>query len=121
MTNYTIGRSFEYRVINHLRNNGWYCIRAWGSKGAIDIIAIPKDDNPVCSILEKVMPLSIKKDLVTIYPYFKNGMLIQAKKNGYIPPKERERLSKIPYPVYIAQPEGKEVYLKRFKLDGKTS
>lgn len=116
LTNYTIGRSFEYKVINHLRRNGYYCIRAWGSKGAIDILAIPKDENPVCATLEKIMPLSIKKDLVTIFAYFKDGLLIQAKTNGYVPPKERERLSKISYPVYIAQPKGKDIYLKRFRF-----
>lgn len=119
MTNYTIGRTFEYKVINHLRRNGYYCIRAYGSKGAIDILAIPKDENPVCAILEKIMPLSIKKDLITISHYFKHTMLIQAKKNGYVPPKEREKLAQIPYPVYIAQPRGKDVFLKRF-LDDKT-
>ena len=39
--NYVKGRNFEYRVMKFLRMKGYYCMRAYGSKGLYDIIAIP--------------------------------------------------------------------------------
>lgn len=60
--NYVSGRNFEYRVMRYLRKNGYYCIRAYGSKGLFDIIAVPPY-NP------------------TTHRY---PLGIQAKKNGYV-------------------------------------
>lgn len=40
MTNYTAGRSLEYRVIADLERDGYVCVRAAGSKGAADIVAL---------------------------------------------------------------------------------
>ena len=39
--NYKKGRAFEYRIMKFLRNKGYYCLRAYASKGLYDIIAIP--------------------------------------------------------------------------------
>lgn len=88
--NYVKGRTFEYRVIHYLRAKGYYCIRAWGSKGVYDIIAIPKKDNPTIpfDLLQILVPLSIKQNLLSLAKHFKNSILIQAKFNGYVPPKE---------------------------------
>lgn len=69
--NYQIGRNFEYRVIAYLRKLGYYCLRAYGSKGLYDILAIPP----------------IKKPEIRNYP-----LMIQAKSNGYIHPKELQEL-----------------------------
>ena len=69
--NYRIGRQFEYRVIAYLRKLGYYCFRAYGSKGLYDIGAIPP----------------IKKPEIHNFP-----LLIQAKSNGYIHPKELQTL-----------------------------
>jgi len=68
------GRAFEYQVMAWFRKRGYYCMRAYGSKGLYDIIAIP--------------PKPLGKDKWFNYP-----LLIQAKLNGYVPPKEREKLS----------------------------
>ena len=38
--NYISGRNFEYRVMAKLRNNGYYVMRAYGSKGMYDLVAI---------------------------------------------------------------------------------
>ena len=73
-TNYKKGRAFEYRIMKFLRNKGYYCLRAYASKGLYDVIAIP--------------PKPLDKDKWFNYP-----LLIQAKLNGYVPPKEREKLS----------------------------
>lgn len=69
--NYIRGRNFEYRVINYLRKLGYYCMRAYASKGLYDIIAIPPIRNP---------------------HIFNYPLLIQAKKNGYINPTELKNL-----------------------------
>lgn len=71
--NYVKGRNFEYRVMKFLRMKGYYCMRAYGSKGLYDIIAIPPK------------PYGADK-------WFNYPLLIQAKTNGYVPPKEREKL-----------------------------
>ena len=69
--NYVIGRGFEYRVMNFFRKNSYYCMRAFGSKGLVDVIAIPpKNINNIHNIT----------------------LGIQAKKNGYVPKEELEKL-----------------------------
>lgn len=70
--NYKIGRSFEYRVLAYLRKLGYYCVRAYASKGLYDIVAIA--------------PLKTH-GLLSPGP-----LLIQAKSNGYIHPKELQEL-----------------------------
>ena len=69
-TNYIKGKNFEYRVIAYLRARGYYCIRAYASKGLFDIIAVP--------------PRSETQ--------FESTLLIQAKYNGYVRPIELQRL-----------------------------
>ena len=71
--NYKKGRAFEYRIMKFLRNKGYYCLRAYASKGLYDIIAIPPK--------------------VDEEGWFSYPLLIQAKTNGYVPPKEREKLA----------------------------
>lgn len=39
--NYVKGRNFEYRIIRWLVNRGYYVIRAYGSKGTFDMVAVP--------------------------------------------------------------------------------
>lgn len=39
--NYQSGRNFEHRVKKHLENKGYYVMRSAGSRGQIDIVAIP--------------------------------------------------------------------------------
>lgn len=92
--NYVKGRNFEYRLIHYLRAKGYYCIRAWGSKGVYDIIAIPKKDNTTIpfDLLQVLVPLSIKQNLLSLAKHFKNSLLIQAKFNGYVHPKEMKVL-----------------------------
>lgn len=41
MTNYTKGRSFEYRVKKHLETYGWTVFRMAGSKTKADLIGFP--------------------------------------------------------------------------------
>lgn len=67
--NYKKGRRFEYRVMEILRGKGYFCMRAYASKGPYDVIAIrPANQmNPV-------------------------PLLIQCKTNGKLPKKEREKL-----------------------------
>lgn len=39
--NYESGRRFEYRIIRYLNSLGYYCMRAYASRGTVDIIAVP--------------------------------------------------------------------------------
>lgn len=78
--NYIKGRTFEYRIQNYLRGKGYYVIRAYGSKGVYDLIAVPPTNH------------------LSIAPFceWQNQPLgIQCKTNGYIPPKERARFKDI--------------------------
>lgn len=77
--NYVCGRNFEYRVIAYLRKLGYYCLRAYGSKGLYDVIAIPPLDN-----LNTVQTNG--------KPYLTTSLLIQAKSNGYVPKAELKKL-----------------------------
>ena len=72
--NYIKGRNFEYRVIKYLRGKGYYCIRAYASKGLFDIIAVPPNAGIMTSDGDK-------------FP-----LLIQAKYNGQVPNKEMDVL-----------------------------
>ena len=71
--NAKIGYRFECRTRNYLRDHGYYVIRAYASKGIYDLIGVP----------------SIA---ASSYKYPKIPLLVQCKKNGYVPPKERQRL-----------------------------
>jgi len=73
--NYVKGRNFEYRVSNYLRKKGYYVIRAYGSKGLYDLLAIPPTN-----------------DKMHNYP-----LMIQCKTNGYIKPSERQLLKENKY------------------------
>lgn len=78
--NYIKGRSFEYRVMSYLRGKGYYCIRAYASKGVFDIIAIPRRTgiHPRIEGLENL--------------WYHLPLLIQCKTNGKIGKQERDRL-----------------------------
>jgi hypothetical protein len=92
--NYNKGRAFEYKTINYLRKKGYWCVRAWGSKGVYDLMAVPISTNPHIpfGVLQELVPLSIKKPLTLLPRFFKGSLLIQAKTNGYVPPKELEKI-----------------------------
>jgi len=100
LSNYKKGRGFEYSTINYLRRKNYWCVRAWGSKGVYDILAIPKSENKTIpfGLLETLVPLSIKKQLHELIRFFKGALLIQAKTNGYVKPTERETLRKTTFP-----------------------
>ncbi len=70
-TNYVKGRNFEYRVMKYLKDRGFFCMRAYGSKGMYDILAI----QPFVD-----------------FGWYNYSLLIQAKLNGYVPPKEMQTL-----------------------------
>lgn len=70
--NYIKGRAFEYRCMEHFRKLGYYCIRAYASKGLFDFIAVPPN---TMSTLD-----------------FNDTLLVQAKTNGYVKPAERKEL-----------------------------
>ena len=93
--NYVKGRNFEYYTMSYFRKLGYYVLRAWASKGLFDLLAVPKKDNPTIPfpLLETLVPTSVKKDLSDLVKWFKNSLLIQCKYNGYVPPKERKKLS----------------------------
>ena len=46
-TAYQRGRRFEYRVRDHLRERGFFVVRAAKSKGVADLIAIRRGDTPL--------------------------------------------------------------------------
>ena len=77
--NYVKGRNFEYAVMRYLRKRGFYCMRAYGSKGLYDVIAIPNRD-------------TLGQESLDGYGFdYKVPLLVQAKFNGYVPKQEREK------------------------------
>jgi Holliday junction resolvase len=66
--------------MRYLRKKGYYCIRAYGSKGLYDVIAVQP----------KVLHEGGKKyiNLMRVRP-----LLIQAKYNGYVPKEETKKLT----------------------------
>ena len=54
--NYIAGRNFEYRVKAKLINAGYYVMRAYGSKGLADLVAIP----PLSEANYSLRPLMIQ-------------------------------------------------------------
>ncbi len=81
--NYQKGRRFEYRCRNWLKKYGYYVLRAYASKGAFDLIAVPpKRDRP--DYAEFIAD--------TKFPH--TPLLIQCKaiKNGYVSPAEEKDL-----------------------------
>jgi len=80
--NYVKGRNFEYAVMRYLRKRGYYCMRAYGSKGLYDVIAIPSR-------------YTSGQESLDDYGFdYQIPLLVQAKFNGYVPKQEREKLTK---------------------------
>jgi len=73
--NYEIGRRFEYRTMGFFRKIGYYVIRAYGSKGLYDLIAVPSTE-------------------ASSYKYPKLPFLIQCKNHGKISKQELDNLIK---------------------------
>ena len=113
--NYVKGRNFEYAVMRYLRKRGYYCMRAYGSKGLYDVIAVPNRSTLGQESLDNggvMIP-----DLVTL--------LVQAKYNDYVPKQEREKLAEndkwagITLIAYSKKKKGAKVGFVTFKtLDG---
>ena len=49
--NYVSGRQFEYRVKKYLEDKGYYVVRSAGSKGQIDLVAVPTLIRPSADVL----------------------------------------------------------------------
>ena len=47
MTNYTSGRRYEWKVMEILRSEGYYCVRAAGSHSKIDVIGLRTIDGEI--------------------------------------------------------------------------
>jgi len=57
-TNYTRGRSREYKVIEMLRQQGYYATRSAGSHGLFDVIAIGPHDFLLIQVKLECKPTS---------------------------------------------------------------
>lgn len=62
MTNYTRGRTFEYRVMAHYRALGYTTLRTAGSHGLADIIAIHPARGEVLLIQCKAVRMGIRAE-----------------------------------------------------------
>ena len=100
--------------MRYLRKRGYYCMRAYGSKGLYDVIAVP---NRSTSGQESLDNGGVIIDLVTL--------LVQAKYNGYVPKQEREKLAEhdkwagLTLIAYSKKKKGAKVGFVTFKtLDG---
>lgn len=94
--NYVRGRAFEYRVIRDLQERGFWCIRAAGSKGAVDVLALAKGQI----------------------------LLVQAKTSGKFPRSEREVLvllaeSLDATPVLVDRVDARKLTYRRVYRDAK--
>mgnify|MGYP000570454909 FL=1 len=68
MGSYARGAAFERKVRRLLEEDGWFVVRAAGSKGIVDLVALRERGNVL------------------------RVQLISCKLNGYVPPAEREQL-----------------------------
>ena len=117
--NYVKGRNFEYAVMRYLRKRGYYCMRAYGSKGLYDVIAIPNRD------YGGLKQTGLDKYEIGELMQDKIPLLVQAKFNGYVPKQEREKLNEhdkwagITLIAYSKKKKGAKVGFVTFKtLDG---
>lgn len=95
---YHKGRYFEYKVKKLYESDGWFVIRAAGSKGVADLVAIAKDGKEV--------------------------HFIQCKKHGVLSKQEREQLVAKAYtynavPILASQGKnGRSIKLYIVTIDG---
>jgi len=83
-SNSEIGNNWEWDCINWLMSLGFYIVKSYLSKGTIDFTATPPefDYRPTTNKIRKS-----RYDWI-----FDKQLLVQAKVNGYVKPKERQRL-----------------------------
>lgn len=74
MTGYTEGRKTEYDVIHDLRAHGYLCIRAAGSKGAVDVAAFRADRAPLFVSVKRSDPLISPKERVALLEFAEEGV-----------------------------------------------
>lgn len=73
MSNYSAGRQFEYKVRDELIMAGYWCIRAAGSKGAADLVAIKAIQTSTQFSEKSLLPYPVGQHQV---------LLVQVKKMG---------------------------------------
>lgn len=76
MTNYTTGRSLEYKVRDNLEADGYQCIRAAGSKGKADIVALKPGET---------LLVQVKTSNPQLTPTDRKALLELARLTGAIP------------------------------------
>jgi len=78
------GNDWEWKCINWLKELGFFIIKSYLSRGTIDFSATPPEFD--------YRPLKNKLTTSSYDWIFQKQLLVQAKLNGYVPPKERNRL-----------------------------
>lgn len=76
MTNYTTGRSLEYKVRDALEEDGYQCIRAAGSKGKADIVGLK---------IGEVILVSVRLNNPQLSPAERQALLELARLTGAVP------------------------------------
>ena len=76
VTNYSTGRRYEYLIRNDLEYNGYQCIRAAGSKGVADIIALKPNE---------VLLVQVKNTNPQLTPNDRAALLNLARITGALP------------------------------------
>jgi len=78
------GNDWEWQCINWLMSLGFFIIKSYLSRGTIDFAATPPEFD--------YRPVKNKLNTTSYDWIFQKQLLVQAKLNGYVPPKERARL-----------------------------
>lgn len=78
------GNDWEWQCINWLKELGFFIIKSYLSRGTIDFSATPPEFD--------YRPLKNRLHTSSYDWIFQKQLLVQAKLNGYVPPKERIRL-----------------------------
>jgi Holliday junction resolvase len=86
LTNYSRGADFERTVKRDLEAKGYFAIRSAGSHGAVDIIAIKKDDAMAvqCKINGRLSPADRKQLLAVAHASGIKAMKAWRPKRGVI-------------------------------------
>ena len=76
MSGYSNGRAYEYKIRDHLISFGYSCIRAAGSKGKADLVALRPGE---------VLLVQVKMAGLQIAPHERRGLLELARITGGVP------------------------------------
>jgi Holliday junction resolvase len=79
------GANFELKVMHALEEHGYTCLRSSGSRGAVDVVAVPPEQPKREPASQDVLFIQCKITNPVIPPYERNAVQDLATRAGAIP------------------------------------